>query len=157
MLIHFLGCLYGLCHCASREEMSQGGQGTQSCGVWMQLCCLEHLSCSTLLEGDRKARISGTNPTFNLHVVRHSEHKLSGSSESQNWVEIVSKSSSYTASVINVHQDGTKRSHCYQSTPAHHPHLLSADCSCSTGYFYLVAGKADSFFYRKGMKHKEKQ
>lgn len=48
LLIYFLGCLYGLCHWASREEMSQGGQGAQSCGVWEQLCCLEHLTASEL-------------------------------------------------------------------------------------------------------------
>lgn len=78
----------------------------------------QHLNCSSLLEVGRKAHISGTNsPTFNLDVELGTVN-VSGSSGSQNWVETVSKSSSYTASVTNVHHSGTKRSHCHQSLPS---------------------------------------
>lgn len=94
--------VFGLCQWASKEEMSQEGQGAQNCGVWVQPCCPERLTASELqhglLEVDRKSHISGTNsPTSNVDVHLGTVHiSCRLSPQSQNWVEIVSKSSSYS-------------------------------------------------------------
>lgn len=130
--------------------MSQGGQGAQSCGVWVQPCCPEHLTASELqhglLEMDRKAHILRTNsPTSNVDVWLGTVHiscLLSPQRVRIGWKLFQRALLTQLLLLMSIRMAPRGLS-CHQSPPAHCPHLVSADCSRSTGYFSLVKEKKE--------------